>query len=80
MVDEEAVEELKEIIERAQSGDLPEGFLFLIDNDKVRAGHWGGAEDESGDEKFVEIFSCDYGPGCLLEDLLAALGIDAQGV
>ncbi len=80
MADEEVVEKLKEIIEKAQSDDLPEGFLFLIDNDHVKAGHWDGTEDEFGDEKFVEMFSYDYGPDCLLEELLAALGIDAQGV
>ncbi len=77
---EEAVAKLREIIKQRQAGTLDEGFMFLIDNDNVKAGYWSGEEDEFGDEEFVETFSYDSGPACLLEDLLAALGIEAHGV
>ena len=77
MADEEAVVNLKEIIEHSRSGTLPEGFTFLIDNDNVKAGYWSGTGE---DDKFIEMFSYGCSPACLLEDLLAALGIEAHGI
>lgn len=79
MISEEAVAQLRSIVEQARLGILPEGFVFLLDNDKVKAGCWT-KRDEVGDDKFVTLFSYDYSPECLVEDLLTALGIKAEGV